>query len=231
MTSNFGSLYAQLANHLMPHRAEALQRVRVNSICLVTGILVSYLLPIPSLHKAIHVVRARGYESGAGEWLYRWFCILEVATFSLLLFNILHGMYAVQYPRASFPPVTSPAKPTIMKKDVVSPQRSFKVLSPQSSPQPQKPFSFSPSSSFGRSMSANYPSSPVSTPSRVVHYPALPNVSTTSQVSTSSSINLLSTPSPVATAYRGKHLSNSVGHALDGSYLGQLAQDKMEEED
>ncbi|KAJ3576563.1 hypothetical protein NP233_g357 [Leucocoprinus birnbaumii] len=231
MISNIGSLYAQLANHLKPHRAEALQRVRVNSICLVIGTFVSYILPVPSLHKAIWAVRSREYESGAGEWLYRWFCIIEVATFSLLLFNVLHGLYAVQCPRAPLPPVTSPAKPTIMKREIASPQRSFRVLSPQSSPQPQKPFSFSPSSSFGRTMSANYPSSPVSTPSRVVHYAVPPDASTNTQASTSSSINLLSTPSPVVTAYRGKHLSNSVGHALDGSYLGQLAQERMEEED
>ena len=47
----------------------------------------------------------------------------------------------------------------------------------QSSPQTQKPFSFSPSSSFGLSVTANYPTSPISTPSRVVHYPVPPNAS------------------------------------------------------
>lgn len=149
MSSNMSSLYAQLANHLKPHRAEALQRVRVNGICLVTGILVSYLLPIPSLHRAIHVVRSRGYDLGSGEWFfYRWFCILgaslfdriwrlltyeniEVAMFSLFLVNLLHGIYAVRYPRTSYPPVTSPSKPRAMKTASVTPQRSFKVLSPQ----------------------------------------------------------------------------------------------------
>lgn len=64
-------------------------------------------------------------------------------------------------------------------------------------------------------MTANYPTSPISTPSRVVHYavPPGPNVlmNTQASASTSSSIGLLSTPSPVVTAYRGKHLSNSVG--------------------
>ncbi|KAF9454485.1 hypothetical protein P691DRAFT_692733 [Macrolepiota fuliginosa MF-IS2] len=232
MTSNFGSLYARLANHFKPHRTEALQRVRVNGVCLVTGVLVSYLLPIPSLHKAIYAVRGSLRDGfGSGEWFYRWFCILEVATFALFLFNVLHGIYAVRYPRASFPPLASPSKPTGIKKAPATPQRSFKLLSPQSSPQPQKPFSFSPSSSFGLSMTSNYPTSPVSTPSRVVHYPAPPNSSTATQASTSSSINILSTPSPVISAYRGKHLSNSVGRALDGSYLGCFVQEKTDEEE
>ncbi|KXN84129.1 hypothetical protein AN958_00399, partial [Leucoagaricus sp. SymC.cos] len=230
MTSNFNSPYRQFLSHFKPHRAEALQRVRVNSVCLATGVLVSYLLPIPSLHKAIHVVRARDYDLGAGERMYRWFCLLEVAVLSIFLLNILHGIYAVRYPRASFPPLASPAKPKV-KATAATPQRPFKVLSPQSSPQPQKPFSFSPSSSFGFSMTTNYPTSPISTPSRVVHYPAPPNASTTSQASTSSSVNILATPSPVVTAYRGKHLSNSVGHALDGSYLGQFVQEQDKEEE
>jgi hypothetical protein len=122
----------------------------------------------------------------------------------------------------------------------------------KSSPQTQKPFSFSPSSSFGRSMTTNYPSSPASTPSRVVQYTVPPaNSSTTSQASNASSVNILSTPSPVISAYRGKHLSNSVGRkwlflsilllgmvlsivaigALDGSYLGQFTSSERNGDD
>ncbi|EKM81548.1 hypothetical protein AGABI1DRAFT_69829 [Agaricus bisporus var. burnettii JB137-S8] len=231
MTTSTSAIYSALLNHFKPHRAEALYRIRVNGFCLVTGILLTYLLPIPSLHEAIGIVR--GYpESASGEGLYGCFCILEVVALTLFSINFLHGIYAVNCPRASLPPIASPNRPKGIRKASLTPQRPFKLLSPQSSPQTQKPFSFSPSSSFGRSMTTNYPTSPASTPSRVVHYTAPPtNSSTTSQASNSSSINILSTPSPVISAYRGKHLSNSVGRALDGSFLGQFTSNDRNDDD
>jgi len=67
------SLYTYLTNQLKPCRPRALQRVRVNAMALVIGIIVSYLLPIPSLHEAIYVAHVRGYDSEA--LLYQRFCI------------------------------------------------------------------------------------------------------------------------------------------------------------
>lgn len=78
--SSPNSLYARLADHFRPHQAEALYRVRVNGTCLITGILVSYISPIPSFHKAVYVVRGSpGSEFGSGEWFYQWFCILGMS--------------------------------------------------------------------------------------------------------------------------------------------------------
>lgn len=79
MMTSASAVYSALLDHFKPHRAEALYRIRVNGVCLVTGILLTYILPIPSLHKAISLVR--GYpevEHGSGEGIYRWFCISGV---------------------------------------------------------------------------------------------------------------------------------------------------------
>lgn len=52
------------------------------------------------------------------------------------------------------------------------------------------------------SSSSTYPSSPVSTPSRVLHYTGVPpSTSTSTFVSSTSSIN---TPSPILSTYLGK---------------------------
>lgn len=138
------SLCAKFANCLKLHRTVALHRVRTNTMGLITGLLVSYLLPLPSLHEAIYAVYTREYDSWAGKSIYQWFCILgmslptrsrvdltinaEITMFSLFLFNILQGIYAIRYPRASFPPITSRTKPTIATKDPISPQRPSRLL-------------------------------------------------------------------------------------------------------
>lgn len=57
--------------------------------------------------------------------------VTEVATFSLFLFNIIHGLYATRYPRASLPPPASPSKPKVTQKYPITPSRPFKLLSPQ----------------------------------------------------------------------------------------------------
>lgn len=150
MTGTSG-LYAALVDHFKPHRAEALYRTQVNGICLVTGVLSTYLLPaVPALHKAISVVR--GYpeaEHGYGEGMYRWFCIsgevwspfavfhrllfwfVEVVALALFFVNFLHGIYALKYPRDSLPPIASPNRPKGIRKVSLTPQRPFRVLSPQ----------------------------------------------------------------------------------------------------
>jgi hypothetical protein len=147
-----------------------------------------------------------------------------VAAAAISAFNVLEGTYAVRYPRPPLPPHSSPANSKHIFKTNHTPKRPFKVLSPhvrlpqhshsptinvppQTSPQPQKPFSHSgPISPF--SASSTYPTSPLSTPSRVVHYPDLGGSTTTS-----TSTMMFQTPSPVMSAYRGKHV-NSVGREL-----------------
>ena len=137
------------------------------------------------------------------------------------------------------PPINSPARTkSNVKSTTTTPQRPFKVLSPnvrlfifhvlstlaaansllhaQSSPQHQKPFSFAPSSPFASASfsvsSGAYPVSPVSIPSRVVHYSVPPGSSSTNtQASSTSTVRYLATPSPVVSAYRGKHASGNVG--------------------
>jgi len=73
------SLYTNFVNQLKPCRTRALQCVRVNTMALITGIIVSYLLPIPSLHEAIYVVHARRYDPEA--LLYRRFCIFGMSLY------------------------------------------------------------------------------------------------------------------------------------------------------
>jgi len=72
-------LYTNFVNQLKPCRPRALQCVRVNTMALITGIIVSYLLPIPSLHEAIYVLHARGYDPEA--LLYRRFCIFGMSLY------------------------------------------------------------------------------------------------------------------------------------------------------
>jgi len=73
------SLYTQFVNQLKPCRPRALQCVRVNTMALLISIIVSYLLPIPSLHEAIYVARARRYDPEA--LLYRRFCIFGTSLY------------------------------------------------------------------------------------------------------------------------------------------------------
>ncbi|KAF8959388.1 hypothetical protein BDZ97DRAFT_1837791 [Flammula alnicola] len=231
------SLISRVANHLKPHKAEAVQRLRFNALCLVTTLILSYLLPIPSVPSASRrILKFTYHETWSTEWFWEWFCIAEISIVLLVGCNILEAAYAIKYPRAPLPPVTSPAKPKIPTASLATPKRAFKVLSPHTSPQPQKPFAFSPSASTSltsasislSSSSAPYAQSPVSTPSRVLHYTVPPSSSTNTQASSTS--EFLSTPSPVISAYRGKHSSSDVGRALDGSYLSRIIPDETLED-
>ncbi|TFK37493.1 hypothetical protein BDQ12DRAFT_685398 [Crucibulum laeve] len=233
-SSFLSSTVTAVSNHFKPHRAEAIQRIRLNAVFLVALLLLSYLLPIPSLPRAFTVVLASTQQDKwTREWVYRWFCILEVALMSISTFNLVEAIYAVKYPRAVLPPRPSPMQTkTASKTASTTPKRPFKVLSPNSSPQAQKPFTYSPSASFSASSlsmssSTTYPASPVSTPSRVLQY-SVPASSST-QGSSTSTVSYLATPSPVISAYRGKHLSSSVGRAFDGSYLGRVKPEEPEE--
>ncbi|KAF5379476.1 hypothetical protein D9615_006650 [Tricholomella constricta] len=214
--SFISSLLQTVSNHLKPHRAEALQRIRVNAFCFLLVIIFTNLLPLPTLQGALRVVLSSNRpERWAADWPYRWFCIAE-------------AVYAVKYPRAPLPP--TPARPKTLFDDAPG-KRAFKILSPNSSPQPQKAFSMSQSASFSTTASpSRYATSPLSTPSRVIHYPSvLPGASTNTQASSTSSMPFHATPSPVVSAYRGKH-SSSVGRALDESFLGRMPPLELDDE-
>ncbi|KAG6810815.1 hypothetical protein H0H92_010205 [Tricholoma furcatifolium] len=124
----------------------------------------------------------------------------------------MEGVLAVKYPRAPVP--ATPGKTPNLFSSSPTPKRAFKVLSPQSSPQPQKPFSLSQAASPSK-----YPASPLSTPSRVVHYSSVAGSSTNTNASSTSTMMFHSTPSPV-TAYRG---------ALDESFLRRVPPTEPEE--
>ncbi|EDR05466.1 uncharacterized protein LACBIDRAFT_303228 [Laccaria bicolor S238N-H82] len=236
--SLISSTLAAIANHFKPHKAEALQRIRLNAVCLVAALILSYLLPVPSLPTAIRRVlrSSHTFERWSSEWVYQWACLLVTAV-TIFTFNIAEAGYALKYPPLPMPPVNSPARPkSNAKSPTTTPQRPFKVLSPNSSPQCQKPFSFAPSSPFASASfsmsSVTYPVSPVSTPSRVVHYSIPPGSSSTNtQASSTSTVGYFATPSPVVSAYRGKHAAGNVGRALDGSYLGFIASTDSDEEE
>ncbi|KAF8803642.1 hypothetical protein BYT27DRAFT_7195502 [Phlegmacium glaucopus] len=232
--SLLSSTITAVSNHLKPHRAEALQRIRLNALCLVTTLIVSYLLPVPSLLTAARILLTSSHhQRWSTEWIYEWTCVFEMAIITMFAYNILEAIYALKYPRAPLPQITSPASAKLRSGVAFSPtqKRPFKVLSPNSSPQPQKSFTFSPSSSltsasisFSQS-STNplYPQSPISTPSRVVHYSVPPSSLTKTMGSSTSTSEYLATPSPVS-AYRGR-LPADVGRALDGFYLTRLMSD------
>ncbi|KIM42703.1 hypothetical protein M413DRAFT_444375 [Hebeloma cylindrosporum] len=230
------SALSAVSNHLKPHKSEAIQRLRYNALFLLTTLVISYLLPLPSLPSALRTAfRTSHHVAWSKEWLWEWMCLLELAVVTLFGYNALEAIYAIKYPRKPLPPLTSPMRVHTPKSSKATPKRPFKVLSPNSSPQPQKPFAFSPSSSTSlgsASMilsSSSYAQSPVSTPSRVLHYTIPPSSSTNTQASSTS--EFLSTPSPVISAYRGKHMSVDVGRSLDGSFLSRIVPDDLDDDD
>ncbi|THV04996.1 hypothetical protein K435DRAFT_746403 [Dendrothele bispora CBS 962.96] len=255
------STLTSLTNHFRPHRTEAVVRIRQNAFLLLSIMVLTYLLPVPSLGYALRSVldsgaSYTGRRSGFGEadWFEKFFCVFEVVSLAVPSYNILEALYAVKYPRASLPPShLSPMK----KKGIVStPQSSKKPFSLTSSTSTaSKIFSYSPGSSQSLSRSAylsplskstaldesGYPSSPLSSPSRILRYsmppgtPASPSktpnpnsMSTTTMGSTSA---LPPTPSPVVSAYKGKRGTVGAGRPVDGLFLSQIAHSKTEEQE
>ncbi|KDQ62400.1 hypothetical protein JAAARDRAFT_30307 [Jaapia argillacea MUCL 33604] len=224
MAAPFPRSKSHLTDWLKPSRSEALVRVRNSAFALLTVLLVTSLLPLFYSPIACLKVLWSQPETDPNQWR-RTMCASEVMVIGVLGLNILQGAYALKYPRAPLPPLPSPAK-TIKSPATTPAQRRFKVLSPQSSPQQQKPFSASTSS---------YPPSPLSTPSRTVQY-TFPSPSPFNTSLNSSSMSLPSSPSPMPplssslAAYRGKH-STSVGRAFDGSLLMRLSAQDSDDDD
>jgi hypothetical protein len=154
MTSLLSSTITAVSNHLKPHRAEALQRIRLNGLCLITTLIASYLLPIPSLLTAVRILLTSSHHHRwSTEWIYEWVCIfgtytlgltegenrllvfffsIEMVIITIFAYNILEATYAVKYPRAPLRQ-TTPSAATRSKSGVATsptPKRAFKVLSP-----------------------------------------------------------------------------------------------------
>ena len=76
MSSFLSSTITAVSSHLKPHRAEALQRIRLNGLCLVTALIVSYLLPVPSLLTAARILLTSSHhQRWSIEWVYEWICV------------------------------------------------------------------------------------------------------------------------------------------------------------
>ncbi|KIJ65400.1 hypothetical protein HYDPIDRAFT_174869 [Hydnomerulius pinastri MD-312] len=194
-----------LADFSKPHKNEAVLRLRNTTLSLFALVLLTHLLPVPSLWTAVDVVR--GDERVGVHWAV---CAAELVLSGVLALNLIQAAVAIQYPRSPLPPLpSSPAK------SLVTPQGQKKrrtILSPATSPQAQ------------RSFSSSYVSSPVSTPSRTLHY-SMPSTPSPFGISLNSSTNSVpSTPSPSLAAYHGRH-APSTGYSFNGSTLSRLADD------
>ncbi|KAI0924469.1 hypothetical protein AcW2_005348 [Taiwanofungus camphoratus] len=192
---------------LKPQRSEAVVRLRTNTIGFVTFTVLTNLLPFPSPWTAFAVLRERSEVN----IFYYGLCAFEVFVLAVLGLNVLQASYALKYPRASHPLPPSPAKSI----SVSSPPRQWR-LSPNSSPQRQKSFS--------------YASSPVSTPSRILNYTIPPTASTPADASFSSFGSVPASPASPLAAYRGRR-STAAGRAFDGALLSRLARDDSDDDE
>ncbi|KAG2141907.1 hypothetical protein DEU56DRAFT_795478 [Suillus clintonianus] len=195
---------------LKPHRNEAALRIRNSSAALIALLFLTHLTPAPSLWTAIDVVFNDLGEGKSAFWI---MCAAELAMLGLFTLNVLQAAIALMYPPKPLPLTPSPSKS--IKTPQSQLQKRRHVLSPHTSPQPQRTFS-------------PYVSSPVSTPSRTLQY-SIPGPTPPPFSSLNSSTGMPQTPSPLS-AYRGKH-SASIGHAFNGSILSRLTKDDEEDEE
>jgi hypothetical protein len=71
------SALSTVANHLKPHKAEAIQRIRYNALCLFTTLVISYLLPLPSLPSALRTAfKSSHHAAWSNEWFWERMCLL-----------------------------------------------------------------------------------------------------------------------------------------------------------
>ncbi|TRM65719.1 hypothetical protein BD626DRAFT_535256 [Schizophyllum amplum] len=222
----------RVATSLKPHRSEAIVRVRANALALSALLILTWLLPVPSLTLATRRLSTHWYEGGGllqtkePELLLGAFELLAATIFAV---NLLQGFYAIKFPRKTpTPPPESARRQMPFKSPQPSAKRPFKNLTPKSTPQPQRAFSASTNntplgaSSSIASLSATspskYPASPVSTPSRVLQYSIPDSLSSTAST-------LPPTPSPIMSEYRNKQRS-VYGRPIDASFLlSQVAPD------
>ncbi|KZP19748.1 hypothetical protein FIBSPDRAFT_862447 [Athelia psychrophila] len=218
------SLFTTLGNYLKPYPNEAFLRLRSSSLALVAAFLFTNLLPVPTPLGAWIAVTSSD-ETGLIWW---GLSCIELAIFGLLSLNITQSLWALRYPRKSLPPSTpsKPRSPALAPPSGASAsqtKRRLGGLSPSTTPQTQRPFSLSASSS--------YAASPVSSPSRTLNYSVPSSLGASRDSNTSFGASTSTGMGSPLAAYRGKHMS-PVGRALDGSFLSRLAnsQDDSDED-
>ncbi|KAL1749060.1 hypothetical protein HDZ31DRAFT_79170 [Schizophyllum fasciatum] len=222
----------RVATSIKPHRSEAIVRVRTNGLALSALLLLTWLLPLPSLTMATGRIAQHFYDGGGLLQINEpalLLCALESIAATIFTVNLLQGFFAIRFPRKSPPPPPeSVRKQMPFKSPAPSVKRPFKDLTPKSTPQKQRPFSASTNNTpLGASSSmaslsvtspSRYPVSPVSTPSRVLQYSVPESLSSTAST-------LPPTPSPIMSEYRNKQRS-VYGRPVDASFLlSQVAPD------
>ncbi|KAI0311790.1 hypothetical protein OF83DRAFT_1177234 [Amylostereum chailletii] len=200
-----------------PRYPEAVFRLKNSLIALVFLVTATHLLPLPTLYSALWKFYRGSYastwEKGAAN--------VEVFIFSALLANILQSLIAIQSPPKSNPPPPSPATrfaPRQPATPTPSWRRAPNGLSPNTTPQRQKPFSPAASASDPRGLAKSYS---LSFP------PPSPDASFNSSASLS-----MSSPSPSSplAAYRGRR-GVGAGRALDESLLTRLQEAQSDDDD
>ncbi|KAL0954186.1 hypothetical protein HGRIS_005314 [Hohenbuehelia grisea] len=169
-----------------------------------------------------------GGETESNLGLYELFCMLETAFFFILSFNISQSLYALRFPRRPLSPSRSlPPRPQA-RITAASPaardkkKKLFEALSPQASPQPQRPFRTpngastltQSSGGFGRSAGASaldgsqasgfsLSGASLATPSKL---PMNFSLGSPPDLNSSFGSSTFGTPSPL-TAYKWRHLN------------------------
>jgi len=79
MSTKISTTLSSVSNKLKSHKAEALQRIRLNTACLVTTLVISYLLPLPSIPSAMKILvfnRSSHNAAWSAEWIWERVCVL-----------------------------------------------------------------------------------------------------------------------------------------------------------
>jgi len=86
------STLTTVTNHFRPHKTEAIVRIRQNAFLLLFIVIVTYLLPLPSLGYALRSVldSGAGRKSREDDWLEKCICVL--GTFLVPVIVILRLM-------------------------------------------------------------------------------------------------------------------------------------------
>ncbi|KAG9224321.1 hypothetical protein CCMSSC00406_0004820 [Pleurotus cornucopiae] len=211
---------------MKPYRSEALLRIRINTLTVGFLAVTTYLLPIPSIFAASRVtwreLRGNGLMALLGGGLYEFICLFESLVMVVVLFNIVQAAFALRFPRKPLPPKSIPPTPKINAASPMTQKKKLsEALSPSAaSPQPQRPFPTpNTTNSFNLSLASPSPRNGLGdSPS------GNPNSSTFTFGSSFGS------PSPVLSAYRGKH-SSGAGRALDAPFLNRLLAAQQDDDD
>ncbi|KAF4569410.1 hypothetical protein EYR40_008387 [Pleurotus pulmonarius] len=205
---------------MKPYRSEALLRIRINTLAVGFLAVTTYLLPIPSIFAASRVtwreLRGNGLMALLGGGLYELTCLFESLVMVVIVFNIVQAGFALRFPRKPLPPKSVPPTPKI---NAASPMAQKKKLSDALSPSaasPQRPFP-TPGTTKTFNVSLASPSLGDS-----------PGGNLNSSTFTFGSS--LGSPSPVLSAYRGKH-SSGAGRALDAPFLNRLLAAQQDDDD